>query len=80
MSCSSGTRLCIRMKPAGNDHTISFCSILHNGYLGSITDGSNMITSDLFLKTTNSEIDIDHELENFDMEVDPDAWRFDVGR
>ncbi|KAI9239172.1 MAG: Pkinase-domain-containing protein [Podila humilis] len=29
---------------------------------------------------TSSEIDIDHELENFDMEVDLDAWRFDVGR
>ncbi|KAG0040212.1 hypothetical protein BGZ82_004457 [Podila clonocystis] len=30
-------------------------------------------------KEESSEIDIDHELENFDMEVDPDAWRFDVG-
>lgn len=25
-----------------------------------------------------SDIDIDHELESFDMEVEPDAWRFDV--
>ncbi|KAF8939292.1 hypothetical protein BGZ58_010189 [Dissophora ornata] len=29
---------------------------------------------------TNSDIDIDHELESFDMEVDPDAWRFDTGK
>ncbi|KAF9935217.1 hypothetical protein FBU30_006302 [Linnemannia zychae] len=27
---------------------------------------------------TNSDIDIDQELESFDMEVDPDAWRFDT--
>ena len=27
-----------------------------------------------------SDIDIDQELEGFDMEVDPDAWRFDVSR
>lgn len=25
-----------------------------------------------------SDVDIDQELEGFDMEVDPDAWRFDV--
>ncbi|GJJ78072.1 hypothetical protein EMPS_10431 [Entomortierella parvispora] len=29
---------------------------------------------------TGGEIDIDHELENFDMEVDPDAWRFDTAK
>jgi hypothetical protein len=29
--------------------------------------------------SVTSDIDIDHELENFDMEVEPDAWRFDVG-
>ncbi|KAG0034219.1 hypothetical protein BGZ81_005758 [Podila clonocystis] len=31
-------------------------------------------------KEENSEIDVDHELENFDMEVDPDAWRFDTAK
>ncbi|KAG0205229.1 hypothetical protein BGX33_008028 [Mortierella sp. NVP41] len=29
---------------------------------------------------TSSDIDIDHELESFDMEVDPDAWRFDTAK
>ncbi|KAF9569577.1 hypothetical protein EC968_002474 [Mortierella alpina] len=29
---------------------------------------------------TNSDIDIDHELEGFDMEVDPDNWRFDTAK
>ncbi|KAG0328480.1 hypothetical protein BGZ99_005175 [Dissophora globulifera] len=29
---------------------------------------------------TGSDIDIDHELESFDMEVDPDAWRFDTAK
>ncbi|KAF9969734.1 hypothetical protein BGZ73_007769, partial [Actinomortierella ambigua] len=29
---------------------------------------------------TKSEIDIDHELESFDMENDTDAWRFDTNK
>ncbi|KAG0318474.1 hypothetical protein BGZ97_003708 [Linnemannia gamsii] len=29
---------------------------------------------------TSSDIDIDQELEGFDMEVDPDAWRFDTAK
>ncbi|CAO3570052.1 unnamed protein product [Mortierella alpina] len=29
---------------------------------------------------TSSDIDIDHELEGFDMEVDPDNWRFDTAK
>ncbi|KAF9128963.1 hypothetical protein BGX30_014137 [Mortierella sp. GBA39] len=31
-------------------------------------------------KETSSDIEIDHELEGFDMEVDPDAWRFDTAK
>ncbi|KAF9928643.1 hypothetical protein BGZ67_006860 [Mortierella alpina] len=29
---------------------------------------------------TSSDVDIDHELEGFDMEVEPDNWRFDTAR
>ncbi|KAF9436527.1 hypothetical protein BGZ76_003680 [Entomortierella beljakovae] len=29
---------------------------------------------------TSSDIDIDHELENFDMEVEQDGWRFDTAK
>ncbi|KAG0002490.1 hypothetical protein BGZ80_001693 [Entomortierella chlamydospora] len=38
------------------------------------------VDSALNKEETCSDIDIDHELESFDMEVDQDAWRFDTAR
>ncbi|KAF8953969.1 hypothetical protein BGZ46_003098 [Entomortierella lignicola] len=38
------------------------------------------VDSALHKEETSSEIDIDQELEGFDMEVDQDAWRFDTAK
>ncbi|KAI1317159.1 hypothetical protein EDD11_008950 [Mortierella claussenii] len=38
------------------------------------------VDSALHKEENSSDIDIDHELETFDMEVDQDAWRFDTAK